>query len=213
MKKYLYEITIGALVLSVGVSFYYLYSNEEVNIVSSKKDEQVVKLVDVKQQKVKTQNKSTPYTPIKVDAQKASQKMNELKDMLATTENMLKDYNRQNKGNIIIKDKDIEKLVSLDLKHTNLLDSDVKMTNPKEELDNRTENEEIKQLKTASNDSSSSAITFTKSENINNKIVENTDSSKSASSNTKNTVRELETLKIQIESIKKTINHVSSNIN
>ena len=97
---------------------YLLYSKNDINDVknSSKfSNSNPIDILELKQQK---QYGLTTYEPEKIKNIELNKKLHEVTQMLSKTRTLLKTYN-QNSTNVIIKDKDIEQLVNLDIKQKN----------------------------------------------------------------------------------------------
>lgn len=225
MKKYLYEISIFLLSICLLLSFYFLYEKEPNKI----KDNIIAKKEDTF---TKTTNKKLNVSNAQISdrTNKIESKMTDLKSTLEKTEVMLKNYNYKNEK-IIIKDADIDRLVSLDLK---LNDNPIKEliveqknSNPKKvDENNLMGKKEIIQKTNIINNTQYSYSQNKPSENTLNKSeFEESSLSNPSTSNTSQAGissdksltdstylnEEIEKFRVEIDSLKKTIKKININ--
>jgi len=225
MKKYIFQIIISALTLTLGFSMYLLYSKKSIQDtpVSQSLAETPIDIIELKNQEKELNSTLPSYIPKKVSQKEVNEKLTDLKEMMSKTQDMLKNYN-QNNSKIIIKDSDIDKLVSLDLKNSVSLPSA-----PGETIDEKTQVEEVKADELTAESTQTATASGLNSFVTTSSLVSSSSSSSSTSTTTSSSAStnitttdsttplvvqtEVAKLQTQIDEVKKIITEVSEDVN
>ena len=228
MKKYSHQIIISLLVVTLGFSMYLLYSKKDLTSTNTTQILQDDKTVDVLELKKQKQNRLTRTSPQTIDTKKVSQNLLELKAMLAQTKDMLKKYNSNN-ANVIITNNKIDKLVNLDFKHSNKIDSlqndeinekqeDISLDEPslentKIDVENINNNQNNYAATSSSSVSSSSSTTTSTTSTTQNQTTNTQTTDNQTQTLSEDVTTQVAKLRTQIDDVKKIISKVSSDIN
>ncbi|RXJ79036.1 hypothetical protein [Arcobacter sp. F2176] len=221
MKKYTYHISIASLVCMLFVSMYLLYSNsnsyqEEITQEKLLPD----KTVNINKNIDDRKNKLLGYKIKEVDSKDLDIKISNLKTMLEKTQVMLKEYNDTHPKKII-NNQEIDKLVNLDLKENNSNINNKNKASIKDNLSEKTNEDENLSTKNKYNYASNNYIVSSPTK-INSSIstssssqntVNNSSSDSKANVINSSVSAEVSKLQMQIDDVKKVITQVSSNIN
>ncbi|WP_072679684.1 hypothetical protein [Arcobacter sp. LA11] len=218
MKKYMYESVISFLVIGIVISIYILYNKNQINNIEEQKST-VSDISSIKIIKEINMNSREKEKINKLKSKIVDQKINDLESTLSKTEQMLKKYNKNNQ-NIIIKNNDIEKLVSLDLiqsekilKKEELIQNKNEDTKNIEKIESPILNEESNKASNVIVQKPLSSISLSNSsidkKNIDVNNLEQTDNK----SRNIGIEQEIEKFKIEINAVKKVIDSVKTRIN
>jgi len=234
MKENIYKIIILILSVTLFISMAFLYSKDGLknsDIFAKKEHKKAQDILELKEQKRFTNNN---FVVKKIENRELNKKLHEVNQMLSKTRTLLKTYNN-NSNNIIIKDKDIEQLVNLDIKQpifkkysSNETAINLKRVDTEDDKSptlnnspNNTEestNDKVSNLNstntniysTISSSSNTSSINSTVSGAISSTVNNNSTYSQIQSEAVQSEVSALQT---QIDEVKKIITEVSSQVN